>query len=274
MWLLLCLSASSAWSGQALLKLQGELTQGGVIRAWLPPNSMVKLDGKALMQAPDGSMVFGFGRDAKPLATLSWQYQGQSYSQSLHISQRNYDTQYVNGVPGHTVQTPAARLKRIRKETAQVKAAREQFIDTQAFLDEFIAPIEGRKTGVYGSQRVYNGVPKRPHYGVDYAAPMGTAVVAPADAVITLAHKDMYYSGGTLIMDHGYGLSSTFIHLSELLVAEGDQVQAGQVVAKVGSGGRSTGPHLDWRLNWHQVRLDPEKILGLKGFGTAQETQP
>jgi murein DD-endopeptidase MepM/ murein hydrolase activator NlpD len=120
-----------------------------------------------------------------------------------------------------------------------------------------IGPI----TGVYGSQRVYNGVPKNPHYGVDYAAPTGTEVVAPAAGIVRLAHPDLFYSGGTMIIDHGHGLSSSFLHLSGLLVAEGARVTRGQPIALVGATGRATGPHLDWRMNWHQQRIDPQLVL-------------
>ena len=125
----------------------------------------------------------------------------------------------------------------------------------------FVWPLEGTITGVYGSQRIYNGVPKSPHYGIDIAAPQGELVRAPAPGVVTLVHPDMYYSGGTLIVDHGHGLSSTFIHLSESLVEIGQRVEAGEVIAKVGSTGRSTGPHLDWRMNWFDVRIDPRLVL-------------
>ena len=130
-----------------------------------------------------------------------------------------------------------------------------------AFLSDFQWPLTGRISGVYGSQRVYNGKPGRPHYGVDVARPTGTVVVAPADAVVTLVQQNNYYSGGTLIMDHGYGVSSTMIHLSEVLVNDGQTVKQGDPVAKVGASGRATGPHLDWRLNWFEVKLDPVTVV-------------
>ena len=129
------------------------------------------------------------------------------------------------------------------------------------FLAGFIWPLQGPITGVYGSQRILNGEPRRPHFGVDVAAPTGTPVVAPADAIVTLVHPDMYFSGGTLIMDHGHGLSSTFIHLHKVLVEEGQVVKQGDVVAEVGATGRVTGPHLDWRMNLFTVRIDPELLV-------------
>ena len=129
------------------------------------------------------------------------------------------------------------------------------------FLTGFVKPLEGPITGVYGSRRVYNGTPGNPHYGLDIAAPTGTEVFAPAPGVVTLVHRDMFYSGGTLLIDHGYGISSTFIHLSELLVEEGQQVTPSDPIARVGATGRATGPHLDWRINWFDVRLDPALVL-------------
>ena len=128
-----------------------------------------------------------------------------------------------------------------------------------AFL---IEAADGRISGVYGSQRVLNGEPRRPHFGLDIAAPTGSPVKAPADGVITLAHPDMYYSGGTVILDHGQGLSSSFLHLSRILVAEGDEVSQGQVIAEVGATGRVTGAHLDWRMNWYDQRIDPQLLVG------------
>jgi murein DD-endopeptidase MepM/ murein hydrolase activator NlpD len=152
-------------------------------------------------------------------------------------------------------------LERIRREGRLVRQARADNDPREDFLQGFIKPLEGPITGVYGSQRVYNGVPKNPHYGLDIARPTGTVVVAPAPGIVKLVHDDMYYSGGTLVLDHGYGLSSSFIHLSGALVKEGQRVEAGDAIAKVGATGRATGPHLDWRVNWFNVRLDPALVL-------------
>ena len=136
-----------------------------------------------------------------------------------------------------------------------------EFLIGRTFLAGFRKPLEGPVTGVYGSQRVYNGTPKNPHYGVDYAAPAGTIVRAPAAGVVQLAHSDLFYSGGTLIMDHGFGLNSSFLHLSAVLVSVGQEVKQGDPIGKVGSTGRATGPHLDWRMNWLNVRIDPQLVM-------------
>ncbi len=143
-----------------------------------------------------------------------------------------------------------------------MRAARETLADRKDYAEGFGWPLTGRISGVYGSQRILNGEPRQPHYGVDVARPTGTVVTAPAPGVVTLVEADLYYSGGTLIIDHGRGLSSTFIHLSEILVEPGQQVETGDAIAKVGATGRATGPHLDWRMNLGPVRLDPALLAG------------
>ena len=175
--------------------------------------------------------------------------------------QRDYRIQRVNGVPAKTVTPSDSDLTRIRNDVVLVKRARRDVTNAIDFLDGFERPLDGPITGVYGSQRVYNGVPKSPHYGVDYAAPTGTEVKAPAAGIVRLAHPDLFYSGGTLIIDHGHGLSSSFLHLSDILVTEGSRVMHGQPIGKVGATGRATGPHLDWRMNWRKQRIDPQLVL-------------
>ncbi|WP_372749203.1 M23 family metallopeptidase [Litorivivens sp.] len=244
------------------VELRGELAQGGLLIGQAQPGEQVWLDGKALRLTDNGLFAFGFDRDAKPVATLKICAGDACREQALKIRQREYDIQRIEGVPQNTVTPPPEVLDRIRQEGAMVSAARRKVSRSLAFAEPFIWPLQGPITGVFGSQRVYNGEPRRPHYGVDVAAPTGTPVVAPADAIVRLAHPDMYFSGGTLVMDHGYGISSTFIHLSEVLVKEGQTVRQGEPVARVGASGRATGPHLDWRMNWFNVRLDPVLHVG------------
>ena len=244
-------------------QLSGEFTQGGLIRGQTLPNSMLELDGKPIRTTSNGKFAFGFGRDATTNHTFKITHtSGVELTQTLTITPRKYSLQRIDGVPQKTVTPPKSVLQRIRKETLLVKTARKTDSDAMNFLDSFQWPLIGPIIGVYGSQRIYNGTPKRPHFGLDIAAPIDTLVVAPTDVTVTLAHQNMYYSGGTLIMDHGYGISSTFIHLNEVLVNVGDKIKKGEVVAKVGSKGRSTGPHLDWRLNWYDIRLDPALLMG------------
>lgn len=245
------------------LDLNGSLTQGGLIWAMVEPGSRVSLGGRDLVVAENGLFVAGFGRDAKPSVTLTVCKPEESCEdQLLAITQRQYNIQRVNGVPQKTVTPPASVLDRIRREGAMVSKARSLVSTRQDFVNTFSWPLLGPITGVFGSQRVYNGSPGRPHYGLDIARPTGTIVSAPIDGVVTLAHSDMFYSGGTLIIDHGLGVSSTFIHLSQILVEEGQLVKQGDAIAKVGASGRATGPHLDWRINWLEQRLDPALIIG------------
>ncbi len=245
------------------IELRGTPEQGGLVYGRVAAGSRVQLDGESVRTTPAGDFVIGFGRDAKPAATLTVvDRSGHKASRKLVVVQRKYAIQRVTGVPQRTVEPPPEQLARIAREQKLVEAARAVDSDRTEFLGPFHWPLIGPISGVYGSQRFYNGEPRRPHFGVDVAAPVGTPVRAPADATVTLAEPDLFFSGGTLIMDHGYGVSSTFMHLSRLLVKTGDNVRAGQVVGEVGATGRASGPHLDWRINWYDVRLDAQLVVG------------
>lgn len=245
------------------LVLNGKLTQGALLRGRLPAGSAVWLNGKALNILASGDFVLGFGRDAALTQQLEWQLPGELMrnQQSLELLKREYNVQRIEGVAAKYVSPPKEVLARIRGDNVQIAAARATSSDQTAFLSDFILPAKGPISGVYGSQRVFNGEPKRPHFGLDIAGPVGTEIVAPIDGVVTLAHNDMYYSGGTLIIDHGLGVSSTFIHLSSIDVKRGDVVKQGQKIAEMGATGRVTGPHLDWRINWFKERLDPALVV-------------
>lgn len=259
---MLCVVSASTLASDWLLSLNGERTQGSLLRGQVAPGVSVALAGKPVRITGDGFFAVGFGRDADLEQTLELEKDGASQQVAVTLEKREYNIQRVEGVPQRTVDPPPeAVLKRIRAEVAEIRQARASDTDLQAFLSDFQWPLTGRISGVYGSQRVYNGKPGTPHYGVDVARPTGTIVVAPADAVVSLVQDDNYYSGGTLIMDHGFGVSSTMIHLSEVLVKPGQAVKQGEPVAKVGATGRATGPHLDWRLNWYAERLDPVTIV-------------
>jgi murein DD-endopeptidase MepM/ murein hydrolase activator NlpD len=246
----------------AALELNGELQQGGMVLGQVAPGAGLNLDGKPVKVAPDGRFVIGFGREAPARATLEVRNGGEVSEHVLAVAPRQFRIQRIEGVPQRTVTPDPQDLDRIRAEARLVKAARANSSEQMAFAEPFRWPLLGPITGVYGSQRIYNGTPGNPHYGVDVAAPVGTPVVAPAAGRVVLAHPDMFYSGGTLIIDHGYGVNSTFIHLSRILVEVGDEVAAGDAVAEVGATGRATGPHLDWRINWFDVRLDPQLVVG------------
>lgn len=256
------LQVSSAWA--QCLELEGRLVQGGMVWGNVSPGSRVTLDGEALDVLEDGTTFAGFGRDAAPVAELVVVEGGTACRQTLQIARREYNIQRVDGVPQETVTPPPQRLERIRRERALVGAAKAQDLQrpdlVQGALAGFEWPATGPISGVYGSQRIYNGTPRSPHYGVDVAMPTGTPVRAPTAGVITLAEPDLFYSGGTIILDHGYRLSSSFLHLSKVLVEVGQEVKSGDVIGEIGSSGRATGAHLDWRMSWRKQRIDPQLL--------------
>ncbi|MGI1988356.1 M23 family metallopeptidase [Shewanella sp. MF08487] len=247
---------------QAQVNLQGKLEQGALMRGHVAAGTQVALNGEAIKVTPDGNFAFGFDRDGELSQQLTLVYpSGLTEVKLLTLIKREYDIQSVKGISSKIMKPDPVAQQRAAKDSAQVKAARASFSNQTAFMQEFIWPLTGRISGVYGSQRIYNDVPGNPHFGVDVAAKTGTVVVAPADGVISLSVPDMFYSGGTMVIDHGYGVSSSFLHLSQLYVKTGEVVKQGQAVAEVGATGRANGPHLDWRVNWYQMRLDPTTIV-------------
>ncbi|MFV0275871.1 MAG: M23 family metallopeptidase [Parahaliea sp.] len=247
------------------LDWQGSLRQGGLIWARAEPGSAVELAGESLDVLADGTVFAGFGRDA-PVSVRVVVTGPGACTQTLVVAQREYRIQRVEGVPQRTVTPSAEHQARIVREQALVAGAKARIVSRPELLAAALAgfdwPVTGPISGVYGSQRVYNGVPRSPHYGVDVAVPTGTEVRAPAAGVVTLAEPDLFYSGGTIILDHGYRLSSSFLHLSKVRVVVGDEVKAGQVIGEVGATGRATGPHLDWRVSWREHRIDPQLLVG------------
>jgi len=228
-----------------------------------PAGAKSKVAGRFVRLTLDGRFVIGFGRDHGPTASLEVHHAGGGVEKkTLKVVKRDYQIQRIDGLPPKMVSPPESVWTRIKQENRQIGRARAVDSETPYFLEGFIWPSTGRISGVYGSQRVLNGEPKRPHYGIDIAAPRGAPVVAPAGGVIRLAHQDMYYTGKTIILDHGHGVSSAFLHMDSLTVREGDVVARGQQIGTVGSTGRSTGPHLDWRINLFKTRIDPQTVVG------------
>ncbi len=244
------------------IELTGSLTQGGLVSGKLPNASQVRFNDTLLKLSENGDFVFGFSRDDKLQHTLSWHdKKGVEHQQKFIITKRHYNIDKINGVANKYVSPPDTVLKRIKKEAKLVKNARNTVSNRVDFLQPVYQPAEGRISGVYGSQRFFNGTPKRPHYGLDIANKTGTKVFAPLPGKVILAENNLYYSGGTLILDHGQGITSTYIHLSKILIDNGQVVNTGDPIAEIGATGRVTGPHLDWRLNWQQVRLDPALVM-------------
>ncbi len=252
-----------AGSGEPGIQLDGPRIQGGLVRGRVAPGSKVTFEGEPVRVSREGWFLIGFGRDAPAKAVLSVGFpDGRHERYGLVVEPRKYRIQRIDGLPPSKVTPSKKDLVRIRKEVALVKRARTVDDPRTDFLGGFRWPVKGRISGVYGSQRILNGEARRPHYGIDIAAPKGTRVVAPAAGVVTMVHPDMYFSGGTMIVDHGHGLSSAFLHLSRILVKKGQRVKQGQPIAEVGSTGRSTGPHLDWRINLFGRRLDASLLVG------------
>ena len=243
--------------------LTGNFTQGGLVIGQTEPGTKVLLEGKPVTVSPEGRFLLGFGRDFKDYAVLDITYpDGQSETQTLAITKRDYQIEHVDGLPPSKVPPSPEFLARIRKENAEIARIRAIETPENWFLSGWQWPAKGRLSGVYGSQGVLNGNPKRPHFGLDIAAPVGTPVVASTDGKVRMAEADLFYTGGTVMIDHGYGLVSVYSHLSQIEVRVGQMVRQGEKIGEIGATGRATGPHLDWRLNWLEERLDPELLLG------------
>lgn len=237
-------------------------SQGSMVIGKVPPGSVVHYAGRQLRVTAYGSVGFGVGRDEKgPLLVEIRRPDGQEVDTEILVSARDWPIENVNGVPPKTVNPPPKIAERIRREQASVSAVRERDDDRTDFTESFTRPVEGRISGRFGNQRVYNGKPGSAHSGMDIAAPKGTPVKAPASGVVSFADADLYLTGGTVVIDHGFGFSSNFLHLSRLDVKVGDLVKQGQVIGAVGATGRASGPHLHWGMNWFAVRIDPQLVL-------------
>jgi len=244
--------------------LTGTFIPGSLLIGKTQPSTTIMLNDTPVSVADNGVFVVGFGRDAALENTLTITDKSNPAkitTNPLVLKKRKYREQRVNGISRKITNPNPKNVARAQLDAKQVRAARAIVSDNQFFTQSFIWPAKGIITGVYGSVRYYNGKMGRPHYGVDMAGPTGTDVFAPADGIVRLFVPDMFYSGGTLIIDHGMEVSSTFLHLSKGLVKAGDKVKQGQLIAKTGTTGRSTGPHLDWRMNWKNQRVDPQLLV-------------
>lgn len=236
--------------------------QGGLLRGQVPPGTRVWRGERELRVDGQGRFVVGLHRDAPQRLRLRLQApEREVVERAFPIEQRDYDEQRIDGLPSSMVTPSEAVLQRIGEEANQVRAARAHDSGLESAHEGFIWPVTGRISSVYGSRRILNGEPRQPHYGIDIAAPQGRPIHATAGGIVRMAEKDLYYTGGTVIIDHGFGLSSTYLHMSRLDVAEGDRVAQGEVVGAVGATGRVTGAHLCFRYNWFDKRLDPALLL-------------
>lgn len=251
----------AAMAAPAGTQVPDQVSQGALVVARTDPGNRVQVAGRDVRVADDGSFVFGVARDAtgrvpvkvtRPDGSVEWD--------SPDVMAREWDIEVIDGVPPETVDPPKAVAERIAREAAAVAAARTRDDARNGFAQAFGWPVRGRISGRFGSGRVYNGRPGAGHSGMDIAAAEGTPVLAPASGVVTLA-DDLYITGGTVLLDHGHGVSSNFLHLSRIDVAVGDTVEQGEPIGAVGATGRATGPHLHWGMNWFDVRVDPALVL-------------
>ena len=246
---------------QVNVVLNGKFTQGALLRGQAPAGSKVTLNGETVQTNKDGKFVVGFEREAPLQQTLVVKLDnGQKWQRDITLEKREYNIQRIDGLEQKMVSPPAEVTARIKQDNINVANARSGNTDLDALFTRFEWPAKGVISGVYGSQRILNGVPKWPHYGLDIANETGTPVYAPVDGVVTMAN-DLYYSGNTLILDHGMRVFSTFLHMDTITVEVGETVKQGEQIGTIGSTGRSTGPHLDWRINLGNTRLDPQTII-------------
>ncbi|HEY6942956.1 M23 family metallopeptidase [Dokdonella sp.] len=243
-----------------------QVSQGALVRATVNPHAKVRVAGHVLRVGPRGEIVFGVGRDERGPVTIDiTERDGQRERIAIPVVPRDWPVERIEGVPPKTVEPPPEIAERIKREQARVVAARERDDAREDYMQAFAWPVDGRISGRFGNQRIYvvdgRDVPKSPHSGMDIAVPEGTPVKAPAAGVVTFADPGLYLTGGTVLIDHGHGVSSNFLHLSRIDVKLGQRVAQGDVIGAAGMTGRATGPHLHWGMNWFDVRVDPLLLL-------------
>lgn len=244
------------------ISFSGNFVQGGLVVGRTLPNATVIVDGTPVRVSPMGDFLIGFDRDAASTVDIRVTTQsGESDIQRMSVASRDFPVQRIDGLPPKQVTPDPKTLERIRAEGALITGTRKRDTATAYFRSGFAWPVQGRVSGIFGSQRILNSQPRAPHSGTDIAAPVGTAVLATADGVVALVHDDMFYTGKTVMIDHGHGLMSVYAHLSEITVKEGTSVARGQPIGKVGSSGRATGPHLHWGVSLFDTRLDPALLV-------------
>ena len=243
------------------IEFTGKFIQGHYILGKTDSSSQIIIDKKKIKVSKNGFFVFGIDRDRKYDLLITKILNGKTEKITKRVFKRKYNIQRIDGLPENKVTPPESVYKRIKKENGKIGEARAINSNLNYFSNKFIMPVEGIISGVYGSQRILNGKPKWPHYGIDIAAKKGTPIKASGTGVVTMAENDLYYTGGTIIMDHGHGISTIYSHLENVMVNVGDLIKQGDIIGTVGSTGRSTGPHLDFRVNWFQTRLDPMSVI-------------
>ena len=243
--------------------IKGEIIAGGIIVVNVSPGSTVKLNGESIMISDKGVFLVGFERKPQPTQILEIYDENLLVEKiTLNVKTRSYEIQRINGIKKEKVDPPQSVIDRIYMERNSVKESRKKsnLITSTYYNNGFVLPAKGPISGVYGSQRILNGKPRSPHYGIDIALPKGHEVVSPMDGIVVFSNNDLYYSGGTIIIAHGQGLTTSYLHLSEILVSVNDIVRRGELIGKVGATGRATGPHLHWGAELKGKRIDPKYL--------------
>ena len=243
------------------IEFKGKFLQGHYIVGITDSDAKIIVGKKEVRVSKDGYFVFGIDRDRKFDISITKIINGKKEVITKQVLKRKYNIQRIDGLEESKVTPPESVYKRIKEENNKIGEARAINSNLPFFKDQFIMPVEGIISGVYGSQRILNGKPRWPHYGIDIAAKQGTMIKSSGSGIVTMAEDDLYYTGGTIIMDHGHGISTIYSHLETVMVSVGDKINQGDVIGTVGSTGRSTVPHLDFRSNWFQTRLDPMSVL-------------
>ena len=243
--------------------IKGEIIAGGIIIVNASPGSTVKLNGESIMISDKGVFLVGFERKPQPTQILEIYDENLLVEKiTLNVKTRSYEIQRINGIKKEKVDPPQSVIDRIYMERNSVKESRKKsnLITSTYYNNGFVLPAKGPISGVYGSQRILNGKPRSPHYGIDIALPKGHEVVSSMDGIVVFSNNDLYYSGGTIIIAHGQGLTTSYLHLSEILVSVNNIVRRGELIGKVGETGRATGPHLHWGAELKGKRIDPKYL--------------
>lgn len=260
--------AALAWpmAAKATLDVPAEVSPGGLIIGSVEPGSQVTVDGASVRVSQSGRFLAGVGRDDTGVLTIIADGPQGRDEQEVRILSREYNIQRIDGLPQNKVTPDPKTLERIGRESAAIRAVRTLDTEEMFFANATTAPFEwpaiGRISGVYGSQRILNGEPRRPHFGVDIAAPTGTPIITMAPGIVRLVHEDMFLTGKTVMVDHGHGLMSVYIHMNTITVEEGQRLARSEQIGTIGSTGRSTGPHLHWGVTLFAEQLDPALLVG------------
>ena len=244
------------------IELNGDFIQGGIIFGKSSTEDKVFYNNQNIPIDKKGNFLIGLGRNHPKVGDLKIiKPNKQIIKKNIKIEQRKYEIQKINNLEKSKVTPPEKFFKRIKDEGIKIRKAKSSDVNFSYYQVGFQMPAQGIITGVYGSQRILNGIPKRPHYGIDIANKIGTPILAPSDGVVVLVEKNLYFSGGTIIISHGRGLSSSLLHLNDILVEKQAIIKKGEVIGFMGESGRATGPHLDWRMELRGVRIDPYLLI-------------